>query len=44
MVDFFLKMLKAWIFDQHTALVPHDPLGRNDFLHGRQVNNVVGSV
>lgn len=37
-------MLDGWIFGQNAALVPHDPLGRADLLHGGQVDDVVRSV
>lgn len=38
------KVLDRWIFGQNAALVPHDPLGRDDLLHGGQVDDVVRSV
>ena len=38
------NVMEDWrIFCQNAILVPH-PLGRNDFLHGRHVNDVVRSV
>lgn len=37
-------MLDGWIFGQNAALVPHDPLGWGDLLHGGQVDDVVRSV